>query len=288
MDLSTKNWLDYYEDNWRYMPNDIMDFYSDSNPIYFNPMPTLEAFLIGFKKTDAEFHIDENFAFFHCRVRRKITYAESLKLNFFREYQDLKNLAKSEFTDKLQHGYLDKYDFFLSKFRAEQFNLLELGVFNGGSLRMWKKYFPKAEIYGVDIDKNCKKYEESRIHVRIMDLSSIENLKSLFDIQPQIIVDDASHFWSHQISSLMTLFEVLPSGGVFIMEDMETSVNTDLYPGYNDFEISAYDVCERVARVVMSKREDSVGDLLSKEITRIGMATDLIAMIKGSCIFIKR
>ena len=287
-ELGTKNFLNFYEDNWRYEPEDIVKIFSCDENFVIEMLLNKEAFVISFTKTDKKFQPDKDTPLFNCRVRKKVPYSESLKFDFFREYQDLDKIAQNEFTDKVAHGYIKKYDFFLNKFRTQEFNLLELGIFNGGSLKMWKRYFPYAEIYGVDINPKCKKYEDKRIHPIIMDLSSIENLKTLRDIKPTIIVDDASHLWSHQIKALITLFDVLPSGGVFIVEDMETSVNPDLFPGYNDFPISGYDFCERIIRVVMSKRPDAVADDFSAAITEIGMTTELIATIKGSCIFIKR
>ena len=72
------------------------------------------------------------------------------------------------------------------------------------------------------------------------------------------------------------------------MEDLETSVNQDIFPNFNDFEISMYDVCERIARVVVSKRNDDLNDVLSEDITEIGMQTEMLSIIKGSCIFVKR
>ena len=79
----------------------------------------------------------------------------------------------------------------------------------------------------------------------------------------------------------------MPSGGIYILEDMETFVDTDLYPGYDDCEMSAYDVCRAIADVVMSKRPCTSG-LYTEQITEIGMRTEMISMIKGSCVFIKR
>lgn len=78
----------------------------------------------------------------------------------------------------------------------------------------------------------------------------------------------------------------MPSGGIYILEDMETFVDTDLYPGYDDCEMSAYDVCRAIADVVMSKRPATVGRY-REQITEIGMSTERISMLKRSCVFIK-
>ncbi|HMH33204.1 MAG TPA: hypothetical protein VK543_09260, partial [Puia sp.] len=56
------------------------------------------------------------------------------------------------------HHYFEIYDRHFSRFRNKEINILEIGVLHGGSLQMWKEYFgPKAKIYGIDINPECKK-----------------------------------------------------------------------------------------------------------------------------------
>ena len=144
---------------------------------------------------------------------------------YFLEYYKLDNCGFGKGTDKscIGHNYLGKYEFFLKKWEEEKFTLLELGVFRGASLAMWSDYFINAEIYGVDIDEECLKYEGNRKHIIISDLSDEKVLAKLRNLKPTIIVDDASHFWSHQNKGIINLFDCLPSGGVYILEDLETS-----------------------------------------------------------------
>ncbi len=61
-------------------------------------------------------------------------------------------------TDKssVSLNYLNKYDLFLKKFHNEKITLLELGVNKGASIMIWKEYFCKAEIVGVDINEESK------------------------------------------------------------------------------------------------------------------------------------
>lgn len=72
---------------------------------------------------------------------------------------------------------------------------------------------------------------------------------------------------------------------VYILEDLETSLNLDR-SGFADCDIDAYTVCERISRVAASKRPCLEGYIT--EVTQIGMATELVAILKGSCIFIKK
>jgi limonene-1,2-epoxide hydrolase len=58
------------------------------------------------------------------------------------------------------HHYFDIYHNHFQRFRNQPVKILEIGVFQGGSLQMWKNYFgAEAIVYGVDIDQECKKFE---------------------------------------------------------------------------------------------------------------------------------
>lgn len=225
------------------------------------------------------------------RARRCVKRQERTQLGYFHNLIELMDIGLDTMTDKalFLHNYLAKYEFFLKKFRHRHITLLELGVFTGASERMWERYFPYAEIYGVDIDERCKQYATERIHILIKDLSRIDTLQELCTLHPQVIIDDASHVWSHQIVALFTLFESLSSGGVYILEDMETSLDLPHYEagGYDDCDIDAYTVCERIMRVAAAKIPEH-RDGYSENINAIGMNVELAAVMKGSCILIKR
>ena len=64
---------------------------------------------------------------------------------------------------------------------------------------MWEKYFSNAMIYCVDINPQCAQYETERIKPIIMDLGIESEVLKLRNVKPEIIIDDASHFWNHQI-----------------------------------------------------------------------------------------
>ena len=153
---------------------------------------------------------------------------------------------------------------------------------------MWREYFPHAEIFGVDIVERARQYEEERIHIIQADLSELQQVARLREIEPQIIIDDASHIVSHQLLALFTLFDVLPSGGVYILEDLETSLNPELFEaGYRDCPMDAYEVCARIARIAARKVPDN-DSIYADDINRIGMAAELVSIMKGSVVLIRR
>jgi hypothetical protein len=128
-------------------------------------------------------------------------------------------------TVKWKH-YLEIYDRYFSRFRGTDVHLLEIGVFDGGSLQMWKNYFgPKAKIFGVDIDANCKQLEEEQISIFIGDQASEEFLRSLASIIPRIdiLIDDGGHRMKEQITTFKVLFPHICNEGIYICEDLHTS-----------------------------------------------------------------
>ncbi|MGG5889218.1 class I SAM-dependent methyltransferase [Falsiroseomonas sp. HC035] len=130
-------------------------------------------------------------------------------------------------TDKSSrnHGYLPIYDRELSAIRAQPVTLLEIGVFGGSSLRMWQEYFPQGRILGVDRDSSALAHAGDRTQVLLADQSDPEGLRKV--VAPHgpfdVVIDDGSHIWAHQIASLRSLLALVRPGGCYILEDLHTS-----------------------------------------------------------------
>ena len=92
----------------------------------------------------------------------------------------LDQIALSLGTDKSSklHNYTEKYDFYFSKMRDEKLKVLEIGIQNGFSLKMWKQYFQNSEIFGIDT-ADCSSFQEERV-IPILgsqnDLSFLESV----------------------------------------------------------------------------------------------------------------
>jgi hypothetical protein len=127
------------------------------------------------------------------------------------------------------HHYFDIYTKHFSQYRDRPVKMLEIGVFRGGSLRMWKDYFhPDSTIVGIDIDKTCKAHEiaDRNVFVRIGSqadpgfLAEVNEEFGPFDI----ILDDGSHKTHHQNVSFGALFRpALVDGGCYMVEDVHTN-----------------------------------------------------------------
>lgn len=146
-------------------------------------------------------------------------------------------LAQKYYVDKcpaIYHHYTPKYHKLLKDKKVTVF--LEIGIGNhklmapivgdhyihGASLRMWRDYFPQAEIIGCDILEEVL-FQEDRIRTYKVDQSSsvsLINMMNNIDKKCDVILDDGSHQQEHQILSFKTLWQYVADGGFYIIEDI--------------------------------------------------------------------
>lgn len=143
--------------------------------------------------------------------------ASSSESNALRSFFDAR--TEGHGITKWRH-YFDIYARHFEKFRGTE---LEIGIYSGGSLDMWRDYFgPKAAIYGVDIQPACRVYEHSGVKVFIGDQADRSFWRSFRGAVPylDIVVDDGDHEGELQIISLEELLPIIRPGGVSLCEDV--------------------------------------------------------------------
>jgi len=122
--------------------------------------------------------------------------------------------------------YFPVYERYLSPFRRRTVTMLEIGVFHGGSLQMWKHYLGRrARIVGIDIESRVSDLPGRDIDIIIGDQSDEAFLAKLVDRYKafDIILDDGSHFPEHQVASIEYLWPHLNEEGIYIVEDVHSS-----------------------------------------------------------------
>ena len=122
--------------------------------------------------------------------------------------------------------YFDVYDAIFKKFRKKKIIFVEVGVLNGGSLEMWKKYFhPKSRIIGIDLNPKCKKFQKKGIEIFIGDQSDENFWKKFYKKvgKIDILLDDGGHTNKQQIITTVKSISNMNDGGVLIVEDTHTS-----------------------------------------------------------------
>lgn len=119
--------------------------------------------------------------------------------------------------------YFDVYHQHLKKFAGQEVHIVEIGIYSGGSLEMWREFLgPKCRIHGVDIAPECRSYEGNGTKVYIGDQADREFWKRFRAEVPRvdIVIDDGGHAPHQQIATLEELLPHLNPGGVFICEDI--------------------------------------------------------------------
>jgi hypothetical protein len=167
---------------------------------------------------------------FHFRQLQHVVYRALIGRN-------LRALATVYRTDKWNsHWYAQHYERHFASRRRRPLVILEIGIGGeddprggGGSLRMWRTYFPNGRIYGIDIfdksahdERRIKTFRGSQVDEEFLD-------KVIADIgRPDIIIDDGSHRNDHVIKTFHKLFPSLTDTGIYAVEDTQTSY----WPGW--------------------------------------------------------
>lgn len=162
------------------------------------------------------------------------------------EFNCLSKLAIDNGTDKgylyndskFTHSYTDFYHLLLQFNRFSTLSVLEFGIGStdkkyqnnmgvggkpGASLRMWRDYFPNANIYGADIDSSIL-FEDNRIKTFYLDALKVETFRPVIDSLPSqfdLIVDDSLHTFDAGKNLFENFFHLLSKGGYYIIEDVD-------------------------------------------------------------------
>lgn len=124
------------------------------------------------------------------------------------------------------YHYFEIYERHFEKYVGTDCVILEIGISKGGSLQMWKDYFgKKAKIYAIDIDPDCKQYEDDQVTIFIGSQSDRDFLNRIIKKIPKldILIDDGGHMMDQQIISFETLYSHVKNDGIYLCEDTHTS-----------------------------------------------------------------
>lgn len=151
---------------------------------------------------------------------------------------DNKRLNASVYdTDKAEHThYLRQYEEYFGPLADKPIKLLELGIYKGGSLLLWRDYFQEGLIVGLDLNAvdltdqtgRIRLYQGEQQDTALLDRIATENAPEGFDI----IIDDCSHIGELTRISFWHLFDNhLKAGGLYVIEDWSTGYWNDFFDG---------------------------------------------------------
>lgn len=124
--------------------------------------------------------------------------------------------------------YPEIYHRHFQKFVGTDVHVMEIGIFSGGSLDMWRHYFgPRCRVIGVDIEPACRVYRSPGVDVMIGDQSDRRFWAKVRTEHPRvdILIDDGGHHPEHQIITFEEMLPHLSPGGVYLCEDVHGAPN---------------------------------------------------------------
>ncbi|HEX6871572.1 MAG TPA: class I SAM-dependent methyltransferase [Micromonosporaceae bacterium] len=158
---------------------------------------------------------------------------------------DLTELCLRHGSDKWGfHWYTQHYERHFTPLRHRHVRVLEIGVgghadpcSGGASLQMWKRFFPRGVIYGIDVfDKSpLDQWRVRTFQGHQADPRFLESVLAQTG-ELDIVIDDGSHINRDVLASFKHLFPKLRHGGLYVIEDLQTSY----WPGYGG---SSHDLC---------------------------------------------
>jgi hypothetical protein len=145
--------------------------------------------------------------------------------------KSLEECFKSSSKYSLKYSnYFEIYESLLSRHRGKRITLVEVGVFHGGSLFMWRDYFgDNARIIGIEADPNAIELAKDGFEIYIGD-SKDPNFWSVFYEKVgkiDVLIDDAGHTNAQQSQALISSIENMNDKGLIIIEDAYQSYSKD-------------------------------------------------------------
>jgi hypothetical protein len=200
---------------------------------------------------------------------------------------NFKNLFKKS---KLQSikltSYFDIYESLFSEFKKKPITFVEVGIFGGGSLFMWKKYFhPKSRIIGIDLNPKSKNYEKYGFEIFIGDQEDENFWKNFYKKvgKIDILLDDGGHTDIQQTQTLISSINNIKENGIIAIEDVHTSYLTEFG---NPSSSSFINYSKKIVDLInyrysglnkLKYRKNKITDLFKKNVYSVNFFESVVA-----------
>ena len=193
------------------------------------------------------------------------------------DYSKLSSLAEKYTTDKhYGHDFFDNvYQFEFDKIKESAKKVVELGVHEGQSINIWREFFTNAEIIGIDFEMNRANIDDFN-RVKLLEFNvNVGNTLIEFsndNVDIDLFIDDGSHAMKDQQVVLAKLFKSIKSGGIYILEDLHTSVsvkndvNSMWKSDKNTITLDMLEMFNNTGKIVSDYMTDEECDYLEKNI----------------------
>ncbi len=194
---------------------------------------------------------------------------------------DVTELCWRSHTDKHygEFPHSEQYEALFSSLRDEPITFLEIGVNKGGSIPVWEEYFPNATLLATDINPACLMRATERTKVSLVDQFDFFAMRGYAEEHGpfDVVIDDGSHYSSHQILTLETLWPYMKPGGIFVIEDTDTSYVEEFRRAEGSGE-SFVKYCKWLVDIIHQRIVDRPA--LWKEINTLLFKQDMIVITK--------
>jgi len=160
-----------------------------------------------------------------------------LTIDSTHSYTELCNLGKHLGIDKSpytnregthRHPYTGVYSMLFGPLKHRHLHFAEIGVAGGGSVILWNKYFqhPSTRLDFFDCDatflKHAASFNLTNTSFHLMDVSVDGDIQRALEGRGDydVILDDSSHNFTHQIRIIKEALPFIKSGGYMIVEDI--------------------------------------------------------------------
>ena len=167
-------------------------------------------------------------------MRKKKNSFDKILIDSSHSETDLCFLGKKYATNKSglnldghRSGYTSLYSFLFSNLKGKKCYVAEIGIEKNGSTNMWRDYFSKARIDCFELDKKkielAKRQKLKNVHYHYIDVNNPEIITKQFskvNKKFDIIIDDSTHEFEHQINIIKNTHKYLKEGGHLVIEDI--------------------------------------------------------------------
>jgi cephalosporin hydroxylase len=143
----------------------------------------------------------------------------------------LEELVDNDRTDKNTiHSYLPLYQKLLIKKKETAKNVLEIGIYKGGSIKLWNNFFINANVYGLDIMIYNHVWNTFKNEDRIKLYTSNDAYNNEFfnnnflnkNIKFDFMLDDGPHTLESMIQFIKLYSQIMTDDGILIIEDIQS------------------------------------------------------------------
>ena len=124
-------------------------------------------------------------------------------------------------------GYTSLYNLIFNHLINKKCTVAEIGIEKNASTKMWREYFKKGNIDCFEIDKNkinlAKKDRLKNVKYHYIDVSDKKIITSQLKKNKKkydLIIDDSTHLFEHQINIIYSAYKFLKPGGILVIEDI--------------------------------------------------------------------